>query len=273
MRDVRRHRTKSTDIQRQTRAQKIVRYDNAFRSQALKIFPAVLPMGNQEEEQKQPCHRAVFSQQIEIIVMSINRIFLHPLRAKFSAIIQVGAASGTEKRRRFPFFDRGLPEIEPDRRGIQRLLRAVGKVIALLNCQECGRANEQGREQTNSSNTPKQAATPAPQDNQTERPEDSYAQDGAGKTATAPGQQHPHVTNSTQITDEQFAPDRKATPTNQTGAENPEDFKSTSQVIRTNVKAACAATVIEPQKKQHEQRDDRENCVRRKTENHPRAAD
>src|SRR5256885_2105753 len=109
MRDVRRHRTKSTDIQRQTRAQKIVRYDNAFRSQALKIFPAVLPMGNQEEEQKRAAHDAIFSQQIEIIVMSINRIFLHPLRAKFSSVIEIGAATGAEKRRRFPFFDRGSP--------------------------------------------------------------------------------------------------------------------------------------------------------------------
>src|SRR5437588_10902219 len=133
MHHVSRDRSDCAEIQGETIAQKLIRDRDPFRSQSLEIFPSIPKVRDQEKEKERATDHAVFREQMQIIIMRVDRIVLHPFGAKHSAEIEIGAASSAEEWRRFPFFGRSVPEIEPDRRGAKRIVGAVSEVIALLN--------------------------------------------------------------------------------------------------------------------------------------------
>src|SRR5205807_10277538 len=92
-----------------------------------------MQMRPQEKEKEQTANRSIFPEQMKIIIVRIDRVLLHSLGAKQSAVIEIGAAPSSDERRCFPFFNRSMPEVEPNLRGIQRILGAVGKEVAFLD--------------------------------------------------------------------------------------------------------------------------------------------
>ena len=94
-----------------------------------------MQMRPQEKEKEQTANRSIFPEQMKIIIVRIDRVLLHPFGAKQSAVIEIGAASSSDHRRRFPFFKRSMPEIEPNWRGTESILGAVGEDVAFLDNQ------------------------------------------------------------------------------------------------------------------------------------------
>jgi hypothetical protein len=78
---------------------------------------------------------------MQIIIMGVDWVLLHSFCPKHSPVIQIRSAAGAEYRSRFPFFDRRVPEIEPELRRTQRALRSFREVIALLDKEDCRSAD------------------------------------------------------------------------------------------------------------------------------------
>src|SRR5207253_10517711 len=114
------------------------------------------------------------------------------------------------------FLNRGVPEIEANRRGAQRVVGAVSQIIALLNEQECRSGDDQRSQRADSARGPKETRAGATQGEQTENAEHQQTRNRTSVCAATAGQDDADITKRARISDEQFAPSPNSAPPNQT---------------------------------------------------------
>src|SRR4051812_11125203 len=186
---------------------------------------------------------------MNVIVVRVDRVGLHSFGAKHSSVVKVGAASRSDDRRSLPFFDGRVPKIETHGRSVQRVVRAVREIIVFLNEKKRSARQKNCEEGADPAHSPEQTSADTAQSQQTQESEYDQTNDCARESAAAAGQKNTDITNSARVTDEQFAPNREATPADHAHAKNSKNFERTRKMIRANIKAARATAVIDTLKK------------------------
>src|SRR4051812_28106866 len=109
-----------------------MRNRDSLGSEAPGIDPAAPPMRGKEWNKKNSSQKSVVAQQLEIVVMHVNRIGLDRFPSKLPAVKLIRLAAGSENRIHFPLVERRLPQLEPHIFLINDSSRAVGQKIAFL---------------------------------------------------------------------------------------------------------------------------------------------
>src|SRR4051794_21138370 len=105
-------------------------------------------MHRQKQNQQYTRYDSVLGQQLQIVVMHVNRIDLHPVGSKLPAIIEIRAAACTEHRLQMPLLGGGLPKIEPDIADIEDVVGAFTQHVVALNKKHYGSGQQQRQQST-----------------------------------------------------------------------------------------------------------------------------
>lgn len=97
MHQVGRDRAERADRKREVVAQETRGDRGPARPQFLKSPAAPRQMRAEEKEEARAADRAVFREELEVIVMHLDRVELDPLGPKFPAVVKIGPAPGPER--------------------------------------------------------------------------------------------------------------------------------------------------------------------------------
>src|SRR3954464_7237106 len=103
-------------------------------------------MANEERQKANEPGDTEFSEELEVIVMGVNRVHRHCFAPELASVVEISSVPGPDDWTQFPLIHSGPPKVDPDVFVIDDLPGSRCQIIAFMNDEECDKGSEQGKD-------------------------------------------------------------------------------------------------------------------------------